>query len=128
MKKIGTITASILLLTGVAFAEEQTLQSHEKVQEKSLHSTVVDSDATEQPVKEKHDSVKVETHKKSTTTTNSDPAAEDTTTQSDIKVEKKSSTTLTPQGGEPTNADRTTRRSVRSELHSEHTSEKEVRE
>jgi len=83
MAKIGTLTATVLLMTGVAFAGEHTLQSTSEVKEQSSHSTMADPSAQSAP--DANNSAALETHKSTSQTTSVDPSGE-------VKVEKKHST------------------------------------
>ena len=80
MTKISTLTATVLLMTGVAFAGEHTLQSSSEVKERSSHSTMADPSAQSTP--DANNSATMETHKSTSQTTRVDPSGE-------VKVEKK---------------------------------------
>jgi hypothetical protein len=84
MSKIGTLTVTALLMTGVAFAGEHTIQSNSEVKEQTSHATTVDPSLP--PMQEESHNATMESHKSTSQATQVDPSGE-------VKIEKKHSTT-----------------------------------
>jgi hypothetical protein len=121
MKKVTMLTVAVLLVGGVAFAEEQVMQQSKEVKEKTAHSTSVSPDYPGQPATHEHESTKVEKHQQ-TTTGNPDSVVSPETAQKNVEVKKKSSTTVTTEGAGNPLSDSETRSSVESHSHSKQTS------
>jgi hypothetical protein len=128
MKKITTITAAILLTTGIALAEEQVIQQHKKVQEKAASSITVHPDSPGPAVTHEHDSTKVEKREQTTTTLDTNPVAPPETTQQTVEMKKKSATTVTTEEDSDPLSSTNTHRSVQSKSQYEHTSKEATRE
>jgi hypothetical protein len=117
MRNVLTITAAVLLATGVAFAEEQTLQQNKEVKEKTTHSTTVDPTSPGQPVMHEHESKKIEKHQQATTATNPNVVMSPEAKQKEVEVKKQSSTTVTTEGENTPASDQDAQSRVQSESH-----------
>jgi hypothetical protein len=91
---IGSI--ALLLMTGMAFADDSVTQSERNVKEKTIHSTTVQENAD--PTGEtSHNSTSVEKRRQTTTSGDLDG---DTTTREKVEVENHRSKTTTQSNGE----------------------------
>jgi hypothetical protein len=114
MRILGTITAAVLLIAGTALADEATVQSGE-VTKRSTHSTTIQSNPGGQPEVRQHSDIKVKTREQATSTDANTMGA----VQSDTKVEKKNSTSVT---SEETDSDVGKQTHMKSDTRHEHTS------
>jgi len=97
MRKILVINIALLLVAGVAFANEDMMRSETKAKEKTSHSTTMQEDGNQ--AQSKHEDTTVEKQRQSTT---SDDMGGSSTDREKVEIEKKhSQTTTSEETGSP---------------------------